>query len=67
MGHDGVEIPEDLEIRVWDADIGYRTCTVCGGDCEPEQSGAEGHGIRIMFACPQHGVNSVVDPFEDKR
>lgn len=67
MEHDGVEIPDDLEIRVWDMDSGYRTCKVCGGDCEPEPGGADGYGVRIMFVCPEHGVHSMVDPFEDKR
>jgi len=67
MEHDGVEIPGDLAIRVWDPDSGYRTCPECGGDCVPEPNGSDGHGIRIMFVCPSHGVHSVVDPFEHKR
>ena len=67
MEYGGVEIPDDLEIRVWYTDSGYRTCLVCGGDCAPEPGGADGHGVRIMFVCPDHGVHSVVDPFEDKR
>ncbi|GAA1628558.1 hypothetical protein [Leucobacter chromiireducens] len=67
MGDGGIEIPEDLEIRVWDPDSGYRTCPVCGGDCVPEPNGADGHGIRIMFVCPEHGAHSIVDPFADKR
>lgn len=46
----------------------YRTCAECGADCEPEPFDAgEGRGIRIAFACPTHGVHSVVDPFEGKR
>lgn len=49
------------------ADDGYRTCSACGGDCVPEASGADGHGVRFMFVCPEHGVHSVVDPFEDLR
>lgn len=67
MVYDGVELPDDLEIRVWNRDSGYRTCPVCGEDCEPEPVGAEEHGVRIMFVCPEHVVHSVVDPFEDKR
>jgi len=63
----GIEIPDHPEIRVWDSDNGYRTCPVCGGDCVSEPSGADGHGIRIMFVCPEHGVHSIVDPFADKR
>lgn len=46
----------------------YRTCAECGADCEPEPFDAgEGQGVRIAFACPAHGVHSVVDPFEDSR
>lgn len=67
MDYDGVELPDDLEIRVRDPESGYRTCSVCGGDCEPEPVGTDEHGMRIMFICPEHGVHSVVDPFEDKR
>lgn len=51
----------------YDPDESYRTCSECGGDCEPEPSGADSHGVRIMWVCPQHGVHSVVDPFERLR
>lgn len=51
----------------YDADESYRTCSECGGDCEPEPSGADGHGVRIMWVCPQHGVHSIVDPFAHLR
>lgn len=28
----------------------YRTCSVCGGDCEPDPSfGSDQHGARIAF------------------
>lgn len=50
---------------VWeDDDDGYRTCSKCGGDCLPEPTEADGYGIRIIWRCPQHGVNSVADPFD---
>ncbi|GEB21942.1 hypothetical protein BAU01nite_06750 [Brevibacterium aurantiacum] len=63
-----VEVPDDLEITIWDESTGYRTCADCGRDCPPEPFDAgEGQGIRIAFACPTHGVHSVVDPFEGKR
>lgn len=63
-----VQVPDDLEISTWDESSGYRTCAECGGDCEPEPCDAgEGQGVRIAFACPTHGVHSVVDPFEGKR
>lgn len=48
-------------------DEGYRTCGVCGGDCEPEPLGEDGLGVRIVFNCPQHGVETVVDPFSGLR
>lgn len=47
-------------------DESYRTCEECGADCPPEPSSTD-QGVRIAFACPTHGVHSVVDPFEDKR
>lgn len=49
-------------------DEGYRTCYECGADCLPEPFEAgEGQGLRIAFERPQHGVHSVVDPFEGER
>lgn len=51
----------------WDPDESYRTCSVCGGDCEPEPYSVDGHGVRIACVCPRHGVHSVVDPFEGER
>lgn len=58
--------PDGLVIRV-PADEEYRTCAECGGDCVPEHAALDGSGVRIAFVCPEHGVHSVVDPFEDKR
>ncbi|MFV0433622.1 MAG: hypothetical protein ACK5LO_06570 [Leucobacter sp.] len=56
----------------------YRTCTEpvdlpgggqgkCGADCDPEPLDGGAEGTRIAFLCPEHGLHSVVDPFEDKR
>ena len=46
----------------------YRICTECGGDCEPDLSiSVDSQGARIVFVCPNHGVQSIVDPFEDQR
>lgn len=46
----------------------YRTCADYGRDCEPEPFDAgHGQGVRIAFSCPEHGVHSVIDPFEDLR
>ncbi len=67
MDYDGVDLPDDLEIRVWYPESGYRTCPVCGGDCEPETGGTNEHGIRIMFVCSEHGVHSMIAPFGDRR
>lgn len=50
-----------------DADEEYRTCTVCGSDCVPEPSAVDGLGVRVVFVCPEHGVQSIVDPFSDLR
>lgn len=48
-------------------DASYRTCTECGGDCEPEPTAIDGLGVRIVFVCPEHGAQNIVDPFADKR
>lgn len=46
----------------------YRTCAVCGADCEPEIfDGGAGVGIRVAFSCPEHGLHGVTDPFEGMR
>lgn len=46
-------------------DEAYRTCSTCGGDCEPDNSlSVDGTGVRIAFVCAEHGVQSVVDPFK---
>ncbi|QZY52272.1 hypothetical protein [Leucobacter tenebrionis] len=64
-----VEIPDDVWVRFGDGsgDELYRTCGECGADCRPEPTGADGLGARIAFVCPEHGVHSVVDPFEHLR
>lgn len=48
-------------------DESYRTCSTCGGDCEPEPSAVDGLGVRIAFVCPEHGPQSMIDPFQDHR
>lgn len=49
-------------------DESYRTCAECGGDCYPDPSpSADGIGVRIAYICPEHGMHSLIDPFEDKR
>lgn len=47
-------------------DEAYRTCSECGRDCEPEPVPTD-RGMRISFACPVHGVHSLIDPFEGVR
>ncbi|WP_309066828.1 hypothetical protein [Microbacterium sp.] len=44
---------DGVPIRVPTSDD-YGTCSVCGGDCEPDPA----------FVCAEHGVQSLVDPFE---
>lgn len=48
------------------ADEQYRTCAECGADCPPEPFETNS-GIQIAFSCPEHGVHTVVDPFEGSR
>ena len=62
----GIEIPDDVEITVWDPNGGHRTCAECGRDCVPEAMATD-DGMRIAFVCAEHGVHSVVDPFEGER
>lgn len=46
----------------------YRTCSVCGGDCQPDPSfGSDEHGARIAFVCPEPRIQALVDPFEGAR
>lgn len=56
-------------VKVWDESTEgpYRTCSVCGADCEPEHLNGGEHGIRIAFVCAAHGVHSFIDPFEGRR
>lgn len=44
----------------------HRTCAQCGADCFPESLEAD-DGFRIAFVCAEHGVHSVVAPFEGWR
>ena len=45
---------------------GYRTCDMCGGDAPPEHFDGTGQ-LRLAFVCPEHGVQSIVYPFEEYR
>lgn len=62
----GIEIPDDVEINVWDPKGGHRTCAECGRDCVPEPVESDGR-LKIAFICRKHGIHSVVDPFDDER
>lgn len=67
MEYDELDELDGVPIRT-PRDQGYRTCSECGGDCEPDTSvGIDGLGVRIAFICPEHGVQSVIDPFEQER
>ena len=48
-------------------DDSYRTCPECGKDCPPEPTAVDGLDLRIAFICPEHGLHSVIDPFEEDR
>lgn len=68
MDYERIDEPDEPEIRVpQDKDEEHRTCSVCGGDCEPEPSALDGLGARFTFACPEHGAQSIWDPFSDLR
>lgn len=66
MDAEHIEGPDGLRISL-PRDDEYRTCSVCGGDCEPEPTVVEGFGVRVAFVCPEHGAHSMVDPFSDLR
>ena len=66
MEFDGMEIPADIEVTVWGSNE-HRRCNVCRAECAPEPSGADGYGVRIIYVCRDHGLQSVVDPFEHLR
>lgn len=44
-------------------DQSYRTCSECGGDTEVQPFAADGH-IRIALVCNEHGLHSVITPFD---
>jgi hypothetical protein len=44
----------------------YRTCPECGVDCTPEPFLTK-NVIHIAFACPNHGVHTVIDPLAGSR
>ena len=53
-----------MTMELDDNNLGYRTCAECGQDASPELFEADGH-LRVGFVCAEHGVHSVVSPFED--
>lgn len=48
-------------------DEAHRRCHDCGGDCPPELCGADGLGARLVFVCPRHGAQPILDPFSRLR
>lgn len=67
MEYEEVGDLDGVPIRV-PTDRSYRTCSVCGADCEPGPSlSVDGAGARVAFVCANHGLESVVDPFEGMR
>lgn len=51
----------------WTGHGGCPTGEERSGDCVPELTARDGLGVRIVFVCPEHGLHSIVDPFEGKR
>lgn len=43
-------------------DESYRTCSECLGDCPPEPLTVD-HHLQVAFICPEHGIQTVGDPF----
>lgn len=67
MEYHELDGPGGVPVRV-PVDDSYRTCSECGGDCYPDPSiSVDGQGACIAFVCAEHGVQSVVDPFEGQR
>lgn len=67
MDYEHIEGPDGLDVRVPSNDD-YRTCTLCGGDCEPDTTlSSDGTGVRIVWVCPEHGPQGIVDPFNELR
>ena len=67
MDYDDVGSVDGVPIRVPSSDD-YRTCTECGKDCDIDPNfGSDESGARIAFVCPEHGIQSVIDPFEHLR
>lgn len=65
--HELADPSDGFSFRV-PVDDSYRTCSVCSDDCEPDVSfGSDQHEARIAYVCPQHGMQSLVDPFEGRR
>lgn len=44
----------------------HRACMQCEVDCPPESFKTD-DGVRVAFVCAEHGVHSVVHPFENGR
>ncbi|WP_427869576.1 hypothetical protein [Leucobacter luti] len=67
MDYNEIDSVVGVPIRV-PASEDYRRCSERGNDCVPDPNfGSDELGARIALACPEHGIQSVVDPFEDRR
>ena len=67
MDYDTFEGPDGVGVRIPQSQI-YRTCSECGGDCSPDPSaGGDDLGARIALVCAEHGVQSIIDRFEELR
>lgn len=67
MDYEEIGEVADAPVRVPTSDD-YRTCSVCGDNCEPNPDfSSDDAGVRIAFICPHHGIQSLMDPFESMR
>lgn len=44
-----------------------RKCGECGAECAVEATVADGHGVRFVLMCEEHGPQAVIDPFSEQR
>lgn len=65
MAYEHIAGPDVFDIRV--PRVQAHRVRRLRNDCAPESVGADGMGLRIVFVCPDHGLQSTFDPFEGHR
>jgi hypothetical protein len=66
MDYDTFETPSSVRLNI-PRNQDYRTCSECSSDCSPGANAIDGIGLCIASVCAEHGVQSIVDPFNDER